>query len=47
MISRHIITNLTGKVGDSIEMVKEITEDITKSDLKEIEKYDKLFEGWY
>ena len=42
----HItLVNLTGKVGDSIAMVEEfITEDITKSDLKEIEKYaDKLF----
>ena len=37
----HItVANLTGKVGDSIAMVEQfITEDITKSDLKEIEKY--------
>ena len=42
----HItLANLTGKVGDSIAMVEQfITEDITLSDLKEIERYaDKLF----
>lgn len=42
----HIsIANLTGKVGDSIAMVEEfITEDITKSDLDQVEKYaDRLF----
>ena len=42
----HIsIANLTGRVGDSVSMVEQfVTEDITQSDLKEIEKYaDKLF----
>ena len=42
----HItLANLTGRVGDSIAMVEQfITEDITLSDLKEIERYaDKLF----
>ena len=42
----HItLANLTGKVGDSIAMVEQfITEDITLSDLKDIERYaDKLF----
>ena len=42
----HItIANLTGKVGDSIAMVEKfITEDITASDLEQVEKYaDKLF----
>ena len=42
----HItLANLTGKVGDSIAMVEQfITEDITLSELKEIERYaDKLF----
>ncbi len=42
----HIsLANLSGKVGDSIAMVEEfITENITKSDLDQVEKYaDKLF----
>ena len=42
----HItIANLTGKVGDSIAMVEKfITEDITASDLEQVERYaDKLF----